>query len=158
MITAIRAAILCDSVVTRPDGRVDLLGLWDDHVLAASKPGIVRPWLVVNFELDGSGADGRIVATAPGFNQSVPYQTPPGPEMTMAAFPILVPIIEEGALTVSAFDIRKPEKAFEVIWATGFAKGAEELNPELVKDLIQAGAEAASLATTGLQVRKTTRH
>lgn len=157
MITGIRSAILCDSVVTRPDGAVDLVGLWGEHVIADSKPGIVRLWLALTLDLDGQGTDGAVLVTAPNFNQSMPFQTPPGPHMTLAAFPILVPIIEESVLVVAVFDTRKPMTAFKATWATRFTADAKELKPGMAEEFIRDGVEGAALASS-LTPPKRTRH
>jgi hypothetical protein len=158
MITGIRSAVLCDRVVTHTDGSIDLVGLWGERMNADSRPGIVKPWLVLMIELDGDGADGQVVLTAPDFEQTVPFQTPPGPMMTMAAFPILLPIVREGTFVVSVVDLRKPGQPVSVKWPTGFAEGAEELDPKLADEFIRGAVEGARLAAAGLVSPKKTQH
>lgn len=153
MITALRSALICAKVVTHDDGRTDLLGIVGGEISADSRPGVVQAWLSLQIELDRKATSGRVLVECEGLKQAFPFSAPAGHAEAGAAFPLIIPVLKEGALWVTVFDDQARAKPLRQKWRLKFLPDAQALEDPVaaarqIADTCQkAAASVASSAT-----------
>jgi hypothetical protein len=150
MITGLRSILACEEVVETEDGRVNYLGVASDRLHADSRPGFVSVWLAIVCDLDGQRTEARLELTAPDFNHAFPFQAPAGITATGLLVPVLIPILNEGQLTVRVIDEGKGGKVLKARFDLLFHADAKVLDDHAGRRFVEEANLAAETMKAGL--------
>lgn len=157
MITALRAALLCDSTTKDANDSISLHGLHTDRFTYAQRPAYLRASLFIYVDLDGKAAPASLRLKAPHFNHRVPLVQPLGMASTALVVDFTLPIVEPGQLVATLMDEGPRGKSFVTKWLLGFTD-----NPTSVavsaEDVIRICNEETATKLAHLTGRAPDRH
>ena len=137
MITAIRSALICDKVEATPEGLTNYHGIHGNRLVAGTRPGLLRVWLTLHLEIDKRRSAGAVALAAPDLDMKVPFDVTTDRGLTVIAFPVLIPVLAAGGLTVTVTDEGRRDKPFRFKWNLDIAPGAREVEGEAAASLVE---------------------
>src|SRR5262249_35584692 len=126
MLTKLVTALACEDFVQDERG-MSLIGVAGDTIPVSSKPGFVRAHIFLSAESDGRGGKGKLVLRAAEYEETIPYEVPPGVRQTGFVPVITVPVLKEGVLSVRLLDDHPKAKPLTAKWRLVFAEDAQVL-------------------------------
>lgn len=142
MITRIRAALLCGTFESTDQGD-NYIAVLGDTLWVDTNPGLAILWVSVHLELDGRHTIGRLEVHAEHLDQSIPLIEPAGREMIGVAYPIFVPVLKPGRLTVAIYNDGVREPVADFGWTLDFQPAAKRLGVEEGLRIRRAAAKHA---------------
>lgn len=158
MITGVRSAIICERVEEDDAGRANYLGICGDWIMAESKPGFLHIWAALLVEVDGKPTQGHVRVEAADYSQIFPFDIPAGRRLAGMAFPLIVPVVRAGPLTVAIFDDGRKGKPFRYRWNLEFSPDAKILGDAAGRDFVKTGKEAAEILNESLAAMGKVKH
>jgi hypothetical protein len=158
MITGIRSALICDRVEVDENGAMNLFRLNPDPIVPKTTPGYLHIWVVIQAELDQRRSAVHVKVEAADFDlPAVPFDIPAGLRLSLIAYPLVIPVLRAGPLTIWVSNDERPRKPFKIRWRLELDPDAPPLD-ESLRQQIKARAEETSEAVAArletLQSRK----
>lgn len=144
MITAIRSALICDKVEATPEGLTNYHGIHGNRLVAGTRPGLLQVWLTLHLELDKRRSAGAVILAAPDLEMRVPFDVTTDRGLTVIAFPVLIPVLAAGVLTVTVTDEGRRDKPFRFRWNLDIAPAAREVEGDVAVNLVEERENSSS--------------
>jgi hypothetical protein len=158
MITGIRSALICDRVEVDRHGAMHLFRINPDPIVPKTTPGYLHIWIVIQAELDRTQSAGYVKVEGADFDlPSVPFTLPSDLRVSLIAYPLVIPVLRDGALTISVFDDARPDEPFRTEWRLELDPGAPRLHDNLrqaTKDQAEESANAVRARLEALRSRR----
>jgi hypothetical protein len=158
MIKAVRSVLLCERMEQEEGGRANYLGVMGETLWLNSSPNLFAGWLTLMLELDRRATQGRIQIEAADYRNVVSSKLPAGWWLAPIAFPVMIPVREDGPLTVSIFDGVKTGTPYRFKWRFEFMPGAEILPDEAWAEAVALSADTTQLMGLDLDAQGDARH
>ena len=131
MIIGVRAALLLEGLQEVEGGFANYMGVATGYLSAKHRPGFVDTIIAFHLESDNQPSRGAFHVVAKGFDHRFPFEIAGGHWMSVAAFPLLIPVLEEGALQISlTAEGRAIRKPWSYTWQLEFQDPPESLPKE----------------------------
>lgn len=132
MITGIRTAVVCEKVERLADGGANYIRVLSDPLLIDVRPGVLQVWVALQVEVDEKQSSGAVRIQAPNYDDTQPFEVPPGHRLVDISFPLTLAVEAEGILIIAVSDTARGGKPFRARWLLGFSSDARPLEEDEV--------------------------
>ncbi len=158
MIIGVRSVLICERVEQDDAGRANYFGICGASIMAESNPGFLHIWAALHVEVDRKATQGHVRVEAADYSQIFPFDLPAGWWLAGMAFPLIVPVLREGPLTVAVFDEGRKGKPFRFRWNIEISPDAKVLDEAAGRDFVEAGKKAGEIIADNLAVQGKTKY
>ena len=158
MIIGVRSALICERVEQDDAGRANYFGICGASIMAESNPGFLHIWVALHVEVDRKATLGHVKVEAADYSQRFPFDLPPGWWLAGMAFPLIVPVVRAGPLTVAVFDDGRKGHPFRFRWNIEISADAKILDEAAGRDFVDLGKEAGKIIADNLAAQGKTKH
>ena len=158
MITGVRSALICERVEQNDAGSANYFGICGASLIAESNPGFLEIWAALHVEVDRKATQGHVKVEAADYSQIFPFDLPAGWWLAGMAFPLIVPVLRAGPLTVAVFDDGRKGKPFRFRWNIEISPDAKILDEAAGRDFVETGRKAGEILAGDLAANGKVKH